>query len=100
MTSKGQTIIQDSVLSNQAHILVVPQYHSWMSDTTKYVSINVETGVTLDWVKCNVTGYSKNQNLTFSEIVYIKGSYVQDFWSGGLQYAYSYICDYLELSYK
>ena len=98
-TAKGQDIVQDSVLSNQCHITLVEQQLPDNGGLTKYMSVNIETGVTASWVKCNVSVYDKSQTLLLSKVLYITGKKVDLFWRNGMEYAYRFACESLYLSY-
>jgi len=98
-TVKGQDIVQNDVLSNQAHIVLVQQQLPYDGGLAQYMSVNIETGITSTWIKCNVSVYDKSQTLLLSKVLYITGKKVDLFWRNGMEYAYRFACESLYLSY-
>jgi hypothetical protein len=97
--SFGQDIVQDSVLSNQCHIVLTKQSLPDNGGITSYMSVNIETGVTAEWIKCNVSVYNESQILLLTKVLYITGKKVELFWRNGMEYAYRFACESLYLSY-
>lgn len=99
-TAKGQTIIQDSTLHNQTHVCIQPKYEYFMSDTTDKYTVVIETGITLDNVKCTVLGFNKVDNPTFTKVIYIPAENVESFWQYQMRYAYLFCATALSLVTK